>query len=260
MNIGFSTGSLAYGDFISGIQMQHATAANVIELSALRENELENLINGIGELDLAQFNYISFHAPSKLIHFQENTLIELLSLIAEKNFHIVAHPDIIRDFSRWNFFGEILCIENMDKRKPIGQTTNDLLDIFEKLPNASLCFDLAHAKQVDPTMIEAISIANVFKDRIKQLHISDVNSRSVHEPLNFESILAFRKLRKYLNSEVPIILETPVSQDEMDLQIRLANSIFDDAIFNDFMNKWNVEVDDPTGIVSSHFSGKIEAA
>lgn len=259
MNIGFSTGSLAYGDFASGIQMQLATTANVIELSALRENELEILLKAIGNINLEQFDYVSFHAPSKLINLREKDLIKLLSVVAEQHFNIIVHPDIIQDFSQWKVFGDFLCIENMDKRKPIGQTTNDLLEIFERLPDASFCFDLAHAKQVDPTMIEAISIANVFKGRIKQLHISDVNSRSVHEPLNLEAILAFRKLRKYLNKETPMILETPVFQDQLDFQIKLATMIFDDSIFNDFMNEWKLQVDDPTGIVSA-LSGKGEFA
>lgn len=255
MNIGFSTGSLAYGDFEAGIQMQLATAANVIELSALRENELENLLEVIDDLHLDQFDYVSFHAPSKLIHLSEKDLIKQLSIVAEKQFNIIVHPDIIQDFSEWKIFGDLLCIENMDKRKPIGQTTYDLLEIFEMLPDASFCFDLAHAKQVDPTMIEAISIAKVFKDKIKELHISDVNSRSVHEPLNLEAILSFRKLKKYLNEKTPIILETPVLENQLDHQIRLAKLIFDDSIFDDFMNEWNLQVDHPTGIVSSRLSG-----
>ncbi len=42
MNIGFSTGSLAKGDFRFAIKVLSKSNANVVELSALRESELED--------------------------------------------------------------------------------------------------------------------------------------------------------------------------------------------------------------------------
>lgn len=259
MNIGFSTGSLALNDFRRAIDMQKATEANAIELSALRENELLVLLEALDLLNLKQFNYVSFHAPSKLIDFKEAKLIDQLLVLLDRGINIVVHPDIITDYQAWRVFGECLCIENMDKRKPIGQTTSDLFEIFDKIPGASLCFDIAHAKQVDPTMIEAMSIASNFSDKIKQLHVSDVNSKSKHEPLNFEAILAFRKLRNCFSKEIPIIIESPIN-DQLEIEIQLTKLIFDDNLFDDFMTTWKLRLDKTTGIISSLISASKETA
>ena len=61
----------------------------------------------------------------------------------------------------WARFGALLCIENMDKPKPIGQPAAELVRIFHVLPRASLCFDIGHARQVDTTMSEATAILQV---------------------------------------------------------------------------------------------------
>jgi endonuclease IV len=259
MNIGFSTGSLAQSDFKKAIEMQERCGANAIELSALRESEIIVLLDEMDNLNLEPFKYVSFHAPSKLTNLKEGQLIELLSVLLDKAISIVVHPDIITDFNAWRIFEDQLYIENMDKRKPIGQTASHLDYIFGKLPHASLCFDLAHAKQVDPSMLEATLIATKFNDRIKQLHISDVNSLSKHERLNLEAVLAFRKLRRYLNEDVPIIIESPI-KDKLDIEIKLAKSIFYDEIFDDFMNGWQIDFDSTTGIISSFISRQKEIA
>ena len=67
----------------------------------------------------------------------------------------------------WAQFGARLGIENMDKRKPIGHTAADLTRIFDVLPSASFCFDIGHARQVDPTMSEATAILQVCRARLK---------------------------------------------------------------------------------------------
>jgi len=65
--IGFSTGALARGDFRSGIALQESRA-DAIELSALREAELDPLIGAIPDLPLKRFTFVSFHAPSRRVH------------------------------------------------------------------------------------------------------------------------------------------------------------------------------------------------
>ena len=64
----------------------------------------------------------------------------------------------------------------MDKRKPVGRTVEELKRIFDKLPDAQMCFDIAHARQVDTSMTIAYSIAQAFRGMIKQIHISTVNT------------------------------------------------------------------------------------
>jgi len=222
---GFSTGALAKNDFKRAIDLLRESSANAVELSALREDEVKDLIDSIDDLDLSRFEYISFHAPSKLIHMSEEELVNLLEPIVQKGWPIITHPDIISDFKEWKKLGACLSIENMDKRKPIGRTTIDLEEIFNKLPAASFCFDIAHASQVDPTMTEGYLMVKRFKDKLKEIHISSVNTQSKHEALTFESLLSFKKLAQFIPDNVPVILESPVTLDQIEHEMDLAVSI-----------------------------------
>lgn len=237
MKIGFSTGSLAYGDFQKAFNMQKGLGVNAIELSALREDELEPLVAALETLDLSMFEYISFHAPSKLAGHTETQLIETLLHVTEKNINIIVHPDIIVDPTEWRIFGDHLCIENMDNRKRIGQTTADLSFIFDILPEASMCFDIAHAKQIDGTMAEAIAMARKFSSRIKQYHISEVNALSAHEPLTLRVILLYNKLVPYLDKNIPVIIESPVLEEGMQREIKMVETIFDEEKLLTYINE-----------------------
>ncbi|HWO32310.1 MAG TPA: TIM barrel protein [Candidatus Acidoferrum sp.] len=220
--IGFSTGALARGDFRRALQMLSGKNVNAVELSALRQAELEPLVNQLGQLDLSRFQYISFHAPSQIDQSDEQAALELLKQVAARNWPIIVHPDAMHTPSAWACLGDSLCIENMDKRKPIGQTATDLAKFFDLLPNASLCFDIGHARQVDPTMSEAWAILQRFRNRIKQLHVSEVNTQSKHDPISLESILAFQKVSHLLPVDAPIILESRVEESEIDEEIKTA--------------------------------------
>jgi hypothetical protein len=116
----------------------------------------------------------------------------------------------------------MLCVENMDKRKPIGRTANELESVFDQLPEASLCFDIGHARQVDSTMTEAYFILKRFSRRLRQVHLSEVNTRSKHDRLSYASVLAFREVAPLIPEDVPIILETPVSEDQLASEVQQA--------------------------------------
>lgn len=225
MRIGFSTGSLALGDVRRGLQMAAESETNAIELSALREEELEPLINLLDDLDLNHFSYVSFHAPSRLTHLSEQQAVGLLQSVAQRGWTIVVHPDVIRDVSLWQTLGRHLCLENMDKRKPTGRTVKEMQSYFERLPDATFCFDIGHARQVDPTMLEARSFLRQFKGRLAQVHMSYVNSASHHECLNFEAAVAFRRVVGLIPKDTPIILETPVPEGMLDQEVQMAQAI-----------------------------------
>src|ERR1700736_34160 len=124
--------------------------ANVVELSALRQYELEPLVNQLGHLDLSRSEYLLFHAPSQMEQSYEQVALELLKQVAARTWPIMVHPDAMHAPLKCACLGDSLCIENMDKRKPIGQTATDLAKFIEALPKASLCFDIGHARQVIP--------------------------------------------------------------------------------------------------------------
>jgi hypothetical protein len=224
MPIGFSTGSIALGNFDLALQILNDQDVHAIELSSLREEELHPLFLAIDRIDLSKYDYISVHAPSKRIKFGESELVDILKAFAEKAWPIIVHPDIITNFSLWKDLENKICIENMDKRKACGRTVTDLKKIFDKLPDAGFCLDVAHAKQVDPTMTECYLMIKEFKHKLIQLHLSDVTTESKHVCLNEQAILAYQKVVKYLPDSLPVILESPIL-NVTDQKEKIANEI-----------------------------------
>jgi hypothetical protein len=127
---------------------------------------------------------------------------------------IILHPDTIHDVSRWTGFGSQLLIENMDRRKTDARDAKELCSWFEKLPEAGLCLDLAHAHQVDRTMTEAYRILRNFSDKVRQLHISELDSAGHHFPLSYGSIRAFSEVAALIPPNAPAILESLIPPQE----------------------------------------------
>src|SRR5690242_9777501 len=144
MIVGFSTGSLSFGDFRRGLQIVAGQGTTAIELSALRETELQPLLDALDSLALDEFSYIAFHAPSKLNALTEKCLASKLNAVVKRRWPIILHPDVISNFALWRRFGSSVCIENMDKRKSVGRTAAELAVYFDELPEARLCFDIGH--------------------------------------------------------------------------------------------------------------------
>jgi hypothetical protein len=228
MRIGFSTGSIAMGNLHHGVSIATHQRTKAVELSALREEELEPLLEFLdgAQDELSCFEYISVHAPSRRCRLSEVELVEKLRKVADRGWPIIVHPDVIEHFSLWEALGPTVCVENMDKRKNHGRTAVQLKDVFDKLREATFCFDIGHARQVDPTMQEAASLLQCFRDRLRQVHMSYVNSQSRHERLNYESIMAFRRVAHWLDESIPVILETPVEESQVDEEISAAESVF----------------------------------
>jgi hypothetical protein len=204
--------------------MIRASRIQAVELSALREGELVPLLDTLDSLELNQFTYKSIHAPSEFSAANEGIIRDRLYRELWRNWPIVIHPDTIHDFGLWRDFGSLLAIENMDKRKPIGRSAQELASIFDRLPNATLCFDIGHARQVDPTMTEAYLILRDFGTRLRQVHVSEVNTRSKHDALSYASILAFREVAELIPSDIPLILETPITEFEIEAEIAKVHS------------------------------------
>jgi hypothetical protein len=177
------------------------------------------LLDALPTIDLSGFKYVSIHAPSQFEPDWEASLWDRLNAEAWRGWPIVIHPDAIGDFGLWRELGSVVCIENMDKRKPIGRTANELARVFDQLPAATLCFDIGHARQLDLTMTEAYLILREFGSRLIQVHVSEVNARSKHDPLSYSSILGFREVAHLIPEHVPLILETPVTEADMESEI-----------------------------------------
>ncbi len=220
--IGFSTGALALSDFRLALEELEGQPVDSIELSALRYPELRPLLDALETLPLASYKYKSIHAPSSFDAHQEVEIVDLLRRHVPKEWPIILHPDTIQDFSAWRGFGKQLAIENMDRRKPIGRTLEELNLIFEKLPDAMLCFDIGHARQCDTTMTEAYRILRAYSGRLCQIHVSEVNTASHHDPLSFAAIRAFAEVADLIPEHVPLILEARVTSDRIRAEIENA--------------------------------------
>jgi len=205
--IGFSTGALTLGDFREALRLLRATTMSAVEISALRLPELPILIDSLPTLDIGPFRYVSVHAPSRFSAGEEDRVVGLLHLIP-RGWPIVFHPDTIHEPGKWAEFGRQLAIENMDMRKPDGRRADELSRWFDRLPNAKLCFDLAHAHQCDRSMTEAYRILSEFGDRICQLHISELDSTGHHFPLSSGSIHAFSEVACLIPPTSNVIIES----------------------------------------------------
>lgn len=224
--LGFSTGALAFGDFDRALQMLEGRSVNAVELSALRMHELPHLVNARDRLDLRQFEYVSVHAPSRFRENEEQDVTELLMHFVPYGWPIVLHPDAIYNADLWAQaqFGNLLCIENMDKRKAIGRTVTELETFFDRLPDACFCFDIAHARQVDSSMTEAHMLLKAFGHRLRQIHISEVNTSSKHDRISNGAVRAFQEVSHLIPSTVPVILETPVDEADIEEQLKRAST------------------------------------
>jgi hypothetical protein len=222
--IGFSTGALALGDFESALQMLRGRPIAVVELSALREPELAPLAMRAPDLNLEQFQYVAVHAPSRIEPGHEAAIVEQLRGLAAHNWPVVVHPDAIRDWALWRSLGAVLLVENMDRRKPRGRTVDDLQAVFEHVPEAGFCFDVGHARQCDSSMTEAYLILKRFGEKLRQVHLSEVTTRSTHDRLSYASILATREVASLIPEHIPIVLETPVTAEQIEQEIHDARS------------------------------------
>ena len=222
--IGFSTGALAFGDFRKALRMLRGKSVDAVELSALRKHELPGLVDALDRLDLSSYKYISIHAPSSFTGDEEPKIIESLRHFTKNGWPIILHPDTIHQIDRWTELGDLLYIENMDKRKPTGRTVTELETIFSKLPNAQMCFDIAHARQVDTSMTEAFVILKVFGHRLRQIHVSEVNTSSKHDRISRGAFRAFREIAHLIPNTVPVILETPVAESDIEEELKRAEA------------------------------------
>jgi sugar phosphate isomerase/epimerase len=96
----------------------------------------------------------------------------------------------------------------MDTRKNAGHLADDLALLFDELPLAGLCLDVAHAKDVDPTMEVAFEILRRFSSRLSHVHVSSLDETQHHVPMTAEDETLFEAVLDRCR-DVPWILEAP---------------------------------------------------
>jgi hypothetical protein len=209
--LGYSTGAVAPGDVPEALARLAGHGTVAVELSALRTSELEPLLCQLPHLELGAYAYVSVHAPSRFEAHEEAALVDALASRVPPAFPIVLHPDTMHDPRAWRALGRRLLLENMDQRKPTGRTALELGRCFDAVPEAGLCFDIGHARQIDRTMAEAARLLAELGVRLAQVHVSEVTASGRHEGLGPAAAQAFRELAASIPAGVPLIIEAPVT-------------------------------------------------
>lgn len=222
-HIGFSTGAIARGNFHIALKRLQDCGLKVVELSALRCSELQPLLAALPNLNLSAFEFVSIHAPSRFETVQEQAVVGNLIENAQ-DLPVVVHPDMIFNSLIWSRLRSRLLIENMDKRKPVGRTVSELKQLFRELPHARFCFDIGHARQVDPSMTEAVLMVREFGDRLAEVHVSEVNTSSRHDPISTSAVQAFKLVADYIPDNVPIVIESLIDQGQSQVQTELESA------------------------------------
>ena len=209
--LGASTGYMAARreDWATLVRRACAVSTFAVELSALSERELPGLLAFLAERPRLPFHYLSVHAPVKGLRAPEDELVAELARLPPWVDGVVVHPDKIRSPPAWRPLGHRLLLENMDARKPVGQTPAQLGELFAELPEAGFCLDVAHAGAVDPTMRLAHALLDAHGRRLRQVHVSSLRAdRGSHVALTRRDEVRFCTVLRRC-PDVPWILEAP---------------------------------------------------
>jgi hypothetical protein len=99
-----------------------------------------------------------------------------------------------------------------------------MIALYEHLPEAGFCFDVGHARQIDPSMAEASALLRGLSGRLRQVHISEVNTASRHDPISLNAVQAFQRVARYIPDHVPIILETLIDAGQSTVEAEVARA------------------------------------
>lgn len=206
--LGTSTGALLdrRGDWPGLVVEAQHTSTFAVELAALAAEELPGLLHFLDTAPALPFRFISLHAPSKGRRLRETQLVAMLMQVQRSVDAIVVHPDTIDDPARYAPLGSTLVLENMDARKQDGRTADELEPYFAALPQAGLCFDIAHAASVDDDLEEGERLLDRFGARLRHVHVSSLDEDCHHVPLTAADEDRFGPLLRRCR-DVPWILE-----------------------------------------------------
>jgi hypothetical protein len=218
MILGFTTGPLGGISIKEKIRTYKDLGCRAIELGlvAAKEQERWDEINKLESEDLAAFEHVFLHAPGKEFIYGRNedtkrTLENIQKLYEKFHFaHAVIHPDRVEDWEVFKEYGFPIAVENMDHRKEMGRTIEDLRGIFSKV-DVSMVLDVNHCYANDSTLELAKDMYVAFRERISEIHLSGF--RELHDPLHETKQIEI--IQAVPNFDLPIIIEGsfPTAED-----------------------------------------------
>jgi hypothetical protein len=176
-----------------------------LELTAVGNSRLDALA-GIDPETLGSFERVSLHTPSRGL-----TAEELMAQVAALPFEpdLILHPDVWRDESL-RAFGTRAVFENMDVNKQFGVWPPELADVFERLPDAGFCLDVAHVWTNDTSLALGHELLDAFGDRLRQLHVSGIELDGTHRETTPADLELYAPLLERCG-HVPWLLEGALS-------------------------------------------------
>jgi hypothetical protein len=185
LRAGLSTGAMAEqrGDWPALVEAARGFSGAAVELAALSGHELPGLAEFLDEDPWLPFRFVSVHAPTKRMESGDRALAAALAELPPTVDAIVLHPDTLAEPAAYRALGRRAVLENMDARKAAGTTVEELEAMFELLPEAGFCLDVAHVWSLDPTMALGHELLDAFRLRLTHVHVSSVTAACEHVPL-----------------------------------------------------------------------------
>jgi len=208
LRAGLSTGALAdlRDDWEALVEAARDFSGAAVELAALSGHELPGLAAFLDEDPWLPFRFVSVHAPTKHVETGDRALALELAALPPVVDAVVLHPDTLAEPEAYRALGRRAVLENMDARKSAGTTVQELEAMFERLPEAGFCLDVAHVWSLDPTMQLGHDLLDAFRLRLTHVHVSSVTAACEHVPLTAAHEALFGEVLERC-VDVPWILE-----------------------------------------------------
>ena len=145
------------------------------------------------------------HAPSQF----DSSPAEVAASIPEaiRELPLICHPDVYRGVGCLADLGVSVVFENMDVQKVFGRTVSDLMETFDRFPDAGFCLDVAHVWTNDRTLKLGSDLLDAFEGRLRQVHVSGIEPDGTHRPTRRSDFELYEPLLDRCIG-VPWILET----------------------------------------------------
>jgi sugar phosphate isomerase/epimerase len=209
-NFGIATGAFVREREVWTLAVGRAAAEGwpFLELTALGdESRLDALLPLLDDpaLGLERFGRVSVHAPVRFLASARDAAGKIG--VVARAYDVVVHPDVYWDELWLRELGSRAVFENMDVTKRFGATVVDLELVFERFPEAGLCLDVAHVWTNDPSLSLAHELLDRFHDRLRQLHVSEIELEGEHRPTTDADLTLYGPVLERC-PDVPWLLET----------------------------------------------------
>ena len=212
--LGASTGYLAErpGDWAALVEQALVASPFAVELAALSERELPGLLGTCG-LDAAlPFHYLSVHAPVQAPLVGRGRVGRAPAPRCRRGStrsSCIPTSSTTRRYTAGSARGS--CWRTWTRASRAAATAAELAPLLRRsFPRPGFCFDVAHARDVDPSPAGAQALLDRFAGRLRHLHVSSLDAACHHVPLRAGDEEAFRPMLRRCR-DVPWILEAPLT-------------------------------------------------